>query len=104
MTTIWEIPSDSFPQETKQTRYDEETAILHLDEGKTIAFPCKWEHTARPTYRRRKDGSMPTTTICNGTQYAYAVATKQGKFKIRATCRDKVIYVQRAKGMDDVRI
>ena len=53
-------------------------AIRLLPPGEGIYFLCKWSH--RPQ--------------CSGTILAYKAAYSRG-FKIKTTCKDKVVYVLR---------
>lgn len=82
MTDIKKVGWDeAFPERspTTTTLSPEMASVKALGPGEAICFPCRWEHRGY---------------LCNGTALAYQTAHRHG-FKIRSTCRDKVVYVGR---------
>ena len=98
MTTIWNVEPDEMPQVFKaeysagRIATPESLAIRDLKEGKTIAFPCRWEHRDMKS-KQRKDGSWSYHHVCMGTNFAHVTANREG-FRIKSTCKDKIVYVQ----------
>ena len=98
MTTIWNVEPDEIPEAflpgyRKGLKSSAEgNAIRALQEGKTIAFPCRWQHTEQKN-RKLKNGKWSYHRVCMGANFAHVTANRHG-FRIKSTCKDKIVYVQ----------
>ena len=98
MTTIWNVEPDEIPEAFLQGSPKgtppsaEGNAIRGLQEGKTIAFPCRWKHSEQKS-RKLKNGKWSYHRVCMGTNFAHVTANRDG-FRIKSTCKDKIVYVQ----------
>ena len=82
---IEKIRSEDFPRSERGGLSEESVAVMALQSGEAVKFPCRWKHNGR---------------ICTGTNNAYQAAHRSG-FHVSTRCRDKMIYVMRRIGKNN---
>ena len=76
---IEKILREDFPK-SKNGLSEESAAVMNLQPGEAVKFPCRWEHIG---------GSH-----CKGSNNIYTAARRRG-FRVSVRCRDKMVYVMR---------
>jgi hypothetical protein len=79
---IKKISAEDFPKR-KNGPSEESTAVMNLQPGEAVKFPCRWPHDTNINNDR-----------CHANAQWYAAARRRG-FRISVRCRDEMVYVMR---------
>ena len=78
---IEKIQAEDFPNpQPAHALTEESAAVMALQPGEAVKFPCRWKHHSR--------------NDCKGSNSLRAAARRQG-FRVSITCQNKMVYVMR---------